>query len=182
MCDWIVIGIFQKNFHITFRCSYIKQREGDMGIETTLYIKRYHLKSLTAASCVTGRSKGMIISSLMLRLSKKHDIPSRMWTRVQYQKRENNADYHRLHVSLKPGEYEMFLDLRKVYKKSVSFLVAHAIDEYLDEIVSNIHQDPDNYPVFNYAMNRMIIDNVVNWILSWGVTAALLSHPVYCTT
>ncbi|HOT45033.1 MAG TPA: hypothetical protein PLM53_13025 [Spirochaetota bacterium] len=153
-----------------------------MKIETTLYIKQYHLKLLVAASCVTGRSKETIISSLMIRLSKEHNAYSRMWERVQYQKREKNAEYHRLHVCLKPGEYEMLLDLRKVFKKSVSLLVAHAIDEYLDEIVNAINKAPDNYPVINYAMNRMIIDNVINWILSWGVTAELLSHPIYCTT
>lgn len=156
--------------------------EGDMKIETTIIIKHYHLKLLAKASYLTGKPKCSIVSLLMLLLARERNLSPVMWERVQYQKRDNSEESHCLHVSLKPGEYEMFLDMRKIFKKSVSLLLAHAIDEYLDDIINSINSIPDNYQVMNYAMNRLIIDNVINWVFSWGVTTRLLSHPLYSTT
>ncbi len=153
-----------------------------MNIETTLNIKNYYFELLVNASIFTGRSKGSIISSLMLRLSRDHDRFSKMWEQIQYQKRVEKGGYHRLHIGLRPGEYELFLDLRKTFKKSVSLLVAQAIDEYLDEMVDSMKNNPDNYPLISYAMNKLIIDDIVNWVFSWGVTAKLMSHPIYCIT
>jgi hypothetical protein len=153
-----------------------------MIIETTIYIKNYYLCLLAKASKVSGRSKRSIISSLMFRLSRDHDVLAKTWEQIKYQKRGEIGGYHRLHISLKPGEYEMFLDLRKFFKQSVSLLVAHAIDEYLDDFINKIKSIPDNYPVINYALNKLVIDNVVSWVLSWGVTTKLLLHPIHRIT
>lgn len=156
--------------------------EFDMAIQTTINIKTDYLMLLADASLITGRSIRSIISLLMFRLSRDHDALVKTWEQVRYQKREESDNYHCLHLGLKPGEYEMFLDLRKFFKQSVSLLVAHAIDAYLDDIIANTKKMPDNYPEINYILKKIIIDNVVNWVLSWGVTTKMLSHPIHCVT
>ncbi len=153
-----------------------------MKIQTTINIKNYYLKLLDNAALVTGQSRRFIISSLMLRISMDHDALVKTWEQIEYQKKGNSSDYHRLHIGLKPAEYELFLDLRKFFKQSVSLLLTHAIDEYLDEMIKAYNNSTDNYPVVNYILKRIIIDNVVSWILSWGVTRKLLAHPLYSVT
>lgn len=153
-----------------------------MTIKTTVNIRNDYLKLLADASGITGRSKGSIVCLLLFRLSMDHDDLVRAWEQIRYQKRGGSDNYHRLHIGLKPGEYEMLLDLRKFFKQSVSLLVAHAIDTYLDEVISNFTRIPENYPEINYILKKMVIDNVVNWVVSWGVTIKLLSHPIHCIT
>ncbi|OHD63030.1 MAG: hypothetical protein A2176_09420 [Spirochaetes bacterium RBG_13_51_14] len=77
---------------------------------------------------------------------------------------------------LKPDEYEFFLDLRKVFKQSVSRLVAYAIDKYLDEITQKIRKGSDNYRFKNYAISRIIIEGVICWVLYWGVPRKLIAE------
>ena len=63
-------------------------------------------------------------------------------------------------------EYEYFLDLRKLLKKSISAIVAYAVKKYFKGIIkSNI---TDNYPFKNYVIIKETINNVITWRLFWG--------------
>ncbi len=140
-----------------------------MQIETTIYIHEDTLVRLRKATTITGRPFRLIISVLLRRYAEDNTGSSIQWTRVSYQKRDAVDSWHRLHLQLHPDEYEFFLDLRKVFKRSVSACVAIAIDNYLDDILDNIKNNIDNYRYKNYSFTRIIIDDVVCWILSWGV-------------
>ncbi len=140
-----------------------------MRIETTILIKTDLLEKLTKASVVTGESRGSIVSALLRRYAIDNERCSVQWSRVRYQGRNEGQAWHRLHLVLNPDEYEFFLDLRKVFKKSVSSCVTEAIVGYLDEMLYKIKNNTDNYRYKNYSFCRVILDGVICWILSWGV-------------
>ena len=108
-----------------------------MLIETTILIKTELLQKLTKASIMTGKSRGFIISALLRRYADDNTRFSVQWSRVRYQDRDDEKSWHRLHLILNPDEYEFFLDLRKVFKRSVSACIADAIVMYLDMMYVN---------------------------------------------
>jgi len=140
-----------------------------MMIETTILINAGLLQKLTKVSINTGVSRGSIISVLLKRYAIDNERCSVQWSRVKYQERNAGEARHRLHLMLNPDEYEFFLDLRKVFKKSVSSCVAESIIKYLDEMLCKIKSNTDNYRYKNYSFCRVTLDGVVCWILSWGV-------------
>lgn len=146
-----------------------------MFIQTTINIKCNNLEKLLKATLITGKSKTYILSCLMNRLSKDITILERYWSRIQYQQRSNKKVWRCVHVSIRQDEYEFFIDLRKIYKSSVSFLIAYGIEKYLDEIVRKILNSVDNYSYRNYILSRVVISGVVCWILYWGLPDILLS-------
>ncbi|HOT43857.1 MAG TPA: hypothetical protein PLM53_05345 [Spirochaetota bacterium] len=148
-----------------------------MNIDTTININSHVYGLLSKAIVLTGYSKNQIISSLMRRIGDDHDAMIATWTRIRYQKRGNKEDWRQLHLTLRPDEYEFFLDLRKVFKFSVSCLVAYAVEKYLDEILKKLYKGDDNYRYKNYMFQRIIVDGVVCWMLSWGIPQSIVvSH------
>ena len=68
-------------------------------------------------------------------------------------------------------EYELFIDLRKFCKQSVSRLVACAIQQYLDKIIADMQGKTDDYPSISYLMEKVIKDGATCWILTWGISS-----------
>lgn len=66
----------------------------------------------------------------------------------------------------------MFIDLRKVCKRSVSLLVDIAIESYLSEVIEGFTGKDkcgmDNYPYHHYVIIGETIENVVCWRIYWG--------------
>jgi hypothetical protein len=146
-----------------------------MDIETTINLNSYIFSLISRAAMLTGLSKRDIISCVMRRLGDDYEKMTITWARVRYQKRDENPKWHLIHITLKPDEYEYFLDLRKVFKFSVSCLIAIAVEKYLDEIMKILNENIDNYRYCNYLFTRRIIDGVVCWILSWGIPRRLIA-------
>lgn len=69
--------------------------------------------------------------------------------RLRHQKRSVRRNGRVVHVSLPPELYEMCMDLRKLFKCSVSLVLAEEIEKYLDEVSSD--QKMDKY-VRTYAI------------------------------
>ncbi len=146
-----------------------------MYIDTTININTSIFGMISRAVLLTGQPKNLIISSVMRRLADDYERLVQPWSRVRYQKRDAAGNWRLMHLSLKPDEYEFFLDLRKVFKFSVSCLIANAIEKYLDEILNKIHRGADNYWYENYMFSCVIVDGVICWILSWGVPRTLIA-------
>ena len=152
-----------------------------MKVDTTINISFDLMELLDKAVFLTGKSRSMIISLLMVRLAQCHDRHISKWKRVRYQTRCNRSNYRRMHIYLKEQEYELYIDLRKFCKQSVSRLVAHAIYLYLDQITDNTHEKTDNYPAINYQMEKVIKDGSTCWILTWGISIKPANRG-YCIT
>jgi hypothetical protein len=140
-----------------------------MIIETTVNIQMKVLNDLTRAAIITGLSKRDVISLLLKCLSGDQEKMVQSWRRVRYQKRLVEGDWRCLHVFLWPDEYEFFLDLRKVCKMSVSYLIAYAVANYLVEVINSFLKKPDNNRYKNYTIIGRVVDGIACWTYYWGV-------------
>jgi len=148
-------------------------------IDTTINIGGETLNSLDDAASRLGITRSGVISALMKRYSRRGDRERGAWMRVKYQERLKTGKRRKVHVRLKEDEYEFFVDSRKVFKFSVSFIVAQAVELFLVELLEEIKKDADSYRYRNYAMMEFIIDNVITRVYYWGIPTKtlLLPHP-----
>lgn len=91
---------------------------------------------------------------------------------VKYQKNIDGEEWKAVHVFFEARDYEMFIDMRKFFKWSVSALVAMAISKYLDEILidgkEGIKRHFDNYLVTDYHCSGKLDKNNICWHIIWG--------------
>lgn len=148
-----------------------------MIIETTVNIDVQFANDLTRASMITGAPKRDIISLLLKRLSNDQMRMVRPWKRIRYQNRAGGETWRCFHIMLWPDEYEFFLDLRKLCKMSVSFLISYAVSKYLDEVINSLIKRTDNNRYKNYTIIGRVVDGIVCWIYYWGVPQTLPGNP-----
>jgi hypothetical protein len=146
-----------------------------MSIETTINIKNVAFQRLCRASGTLGRPRRLLISWLLRRLADESKMPPASWSRIRYQERDEYKNWEKSHLYLTPAEYELFLDLKKVYKMSGSYLIAHAIDMYLNELLSMSGELADNYRFTNYGLSRRVVNRVVCWSQYWGIPPQLMN-------
>lgn len=147
-----------------------------MNIETTIHIQRNTLEMLERGAAITGRSRTLIIKMLMQRLMRDNQKMLQSHSRIRYQERDLKENWHRLHIVMSEYEYDYFLDMRKLYKMSVSLILAFAVRHYLDEVMNILldkHQITDNYLFRNYLLIKKIIDGVICWQIYWGIPRKL---------
>ena len=143
-----------------------------MIIETTVYIHKNTLVMLNRGAAVTGRARTFIIKLLMQRLMRDNHKMLQSHSRVRYQERADKEEWHRLHMVMNEYEYEYYLDMRKFFKMSVSYILAFAVRRYLDEVMNELIKGniiTDNYRFRNYIFIKKIIDDVICWQIYWCV-------------
>jgi hypothetical protein len=147
-----------------------------MVAETTVNIRIDMLAKLARAADYTGTSKSRLISALLryAAQNKRMFLPDAI--RVRYQERRGERDWHRLHVCIRRDEFEFYHDLRCLCKFSVSFLIAYAIERYLDEVIRLLMKDTDNYRYQNYAIYQVVDYGVICWVRCWGIPPRMLPH------
>jgi len=84
---------------------------------------------------------------------------------VQYQTRENTDTMQSISYHVQEDEYESFQDMRKLFKKSLSLILAEAVKKYLNNLLNN-RKKTDNYPHANYVIIKEMINTIVSWRLS----------------
>lgn len=148
-----------------------------METETTMCVRGETREKLEEASRVMGMSRGLLVSSLLNYASKRMHVERSSRGGIRYQERSGGVARGRMHLRLRCDEYEFFIDMRKVWKMSVSFLVAYAVEHFLDELIQKMIKNPDNYRYRNYAMTKVNIDDVTCWIFYWGIPQKLIKPP-----
>jgi hypothetical protein len=147
-----------------------------MFIETTMYVHINLMQKLNNGANATGRCITSIIKLLMQRVMEDNQKLLKSCSRVKYQERDVKENWHRLHLVLNEYEYEYYLDMRKFFKMSVSFILAYAVRRYLDEILCELHngnKNTDNYCYKNYIFVKNVIGKVICWKIYWGVPPKL---------
>lgn len=143
-----------------------------MLFETTMHIHTNTLEMLNRGAAITGRTRTFIIKLLMQRMMSDNQKLLQSHSRVKYQAREAKENWHQLHMSMNEYEYEYYLDMRKFFKMSVSFILAFAVRRYLDEVLNELLNDSnitDNYRYHNYIFIKKLIDGVICWQIYWGM-------------
>ena len=145
-----------------------------MPIESTLYVHKSILEKLERGSVISGRSRTFIIKQLMKRLMDDNQNMIRQSSRIKYQERDVKANWRVLHIVVNEYEYEYYLDMRKFYKMSVSFLLAYAVMQYLNKIINELFDNnTDNYLYRNYIFTKETADGIVCWQIYWGLPLKL---------
>ena len=145
-----------------------------MNIETTVNLNKDIVEVLSKVSKTAGCSKTSIIVLLLKRLMTDSNRLAKSFLPVKYQEKDPLCNWHKLHIHLNEYEYEYCLDMRKLFKMSVSLLVAYAVGMYLSEIINrlletDIKKITDNYPPQNYILIREVIDSIICWRIYWGI-------------
>jgi hypothetical protein len=137
---------------------------------TTLNINVDIFSRISTAATKLGKPRREVIVLLLMRIMQNHSMPHRGFTTVKYQPDDDKDKWHPFQICIRPDENEFFMDLRKFCKYSVSYLVAIAVEKYLDQLVDDaggtgIH----NYVYYrNYVIYREVVDGVISWRLYWG--------------
>ena len=144
---------------------------------TTINIDLPYLKKLTSASIVLSTSRTAIISALLNHMSRKklHHLASKLG--IEYQPRLLDHQWHVFHIKLTRDEYDFFQDMRRICKMSISYLIAFAIQNYLNELIKLFRGKIDSYRYHNYAIIQNTIGNVISWAIYWGIPEKLLEVP-----
>jgi hypothetical protein len=134
-------------------------------IRTTMYINKLLLKRLIAAADTIDVTKDQMISLLLSRIIRNNsfepqifDAQERHFKPVEYQKSLSCTVWKTEHIKFEPVFYKKALDLRRNFKFSVSWFIAYAIRNYLDELVEEMlnPKDPENI-ADNYNQNSVYI-------------------------
>ncbi|MFC1671353.1 hypothetical protein ACFL20_13250 [Spirochaetota bacterium] len=143
-------------------------------IETTININNEILELVSITAKKTGLSRTRIITNLLKQVMNDNwkKIPTSC--SIKYQNKDPKQNWHKFHIRIREDDYEYFLDLRKLLKKSVSYILAYAVREYISEIRKG--KLTDNYLYRNYVIVKEIIDNIICWKFFWGLPPNLKDH------
>ena len=144
-----------------------------MTIDTTVSIRNDIAELVTEMAAREGISRSAMISMLLRGYARRGPVPAKAWERVRYQARMKDGQWSRIHVRLRGDEYEFFIDLRKVLKLSVSYIIAIAVKKYGMSSTKKFAKDTDNYRYHNYAMLHFQEEYVHCWLFCWGIPPKL---------
>lgn len=156
-----------------------------MTTQTTINMNTILLIEIGRASKQLNISKTAIIRLL---LKKFHDEADKMQifkSPVRYQPRDENGNWTLFHLNLHEDEYELCQDLRKIFKMSLSFIIAVAVKKHLKKIIvtcsnKTASQINDIYMFRNYFFSSEIINGIRKITIYWGITDfEMLLHDNY---
>jgi hypothetical protein len=119
-----------------------------MKIRTTANIDRNIWGRICEAAELCGISTHQLVHVLFKIMIREKPLKFRFNRSVEYQPRRNLNQWKCFHMELSEAVYESCMDMRKLMKLSVSFLLNYAVEVYLDRAVAEIMDGSasDNYP------------------------------------
>lgn len=135
-------------------------------METTLNVHLDMLEKITRAARALGISRSEIIIILLKKVMDETTKPDCLWKLVKYQRKRKPDEWHGFHLTVRPDDYEYFLDLRKLLKMSLSLILSYAVYKYLDKLIKK--DITDNYRYNHYIIMEKRIDSIPCWIFIWG--------------
>ncbi len=143
-------------------------------IKTTYVMKHDVREALDRAMVRTGLGRDELLVLAVEKTLQNHTEHEEEEGSIVYQERSPVGTKSRGHVKLGKMEYEFFQDMRKFFKKSISFIIAISIVRYLDVVVQNIIngkkcEKKDNYPEYKYTILKKCIETDVFWLIYWGL-------------
>jgi hypothetical protein len=135
-------------------------------METTINLHIDNLTKITHAAELCGISRSETIMLIIKEMMNHIPDADRIGNMVRYQNRSNPDEWHTFHIQVRMDEYEYLLDLRKLFKMSVSLIIAYAVERYLKKLIKL--KGTDNYRFKNYVVIREVVDSIICWRLYWG--------------
>jgi len=147
-----------------------------MIVKTTIHINSTIKGKLIRAAVKTPFTESEIITKVMKSMMNKMKPLSKYSRPVEYQKLPEGAMWERVHVRWLLRDYDYFNDMRKLCRKSVSYLVSLAISEYIDELLKD--ENIDNYQFTSYILITREKDDIISWEVYWDFPQTL-NLPTY---
>ncbi len=135
-------------------------------MDTTLNISVDMLYQINKAAKANRISRTEMILLLIKKTAANIPNPGKIGSLVRYQGRRNSEDWHVFHIKIREDMYEYCLDLRKLLKKSLSLILAHAVKRFLKKPLKR--KIADNYLCKSYFIIKKIIDTAIIWKFIWG--------------
>ncbi len=144
-----------------------------MIIKTTLYIHNNILRRIHKFVGKNKKLRSNLIISLLKRAMRDNKKMIKGFMSVKYQQKDSANEWNIIHIAFKEDDYEYFIDMRKLYKMSVSLILAYAVRKYLFQMMTKEMGRfmSDNYYPRNYLLSRYIIGGIICWKLHWGFPA-----------
>lgn len=143
-------------------------------METTLNIRHSIMIMIDAAAKLQGVSSSAMIMRILKEYIHTCKAQVRLGRLVQYQERDADEEYHEFHFYLRADEYEYLSDSRKLFKLSVSLMVALAAKKFLFD--KKNFNNTDNCPFYNYIIIKEEIDHLICWRSIWGYTDVIAKY------
>ncbi len=155
-----------------------------MNIDTTYVMCNDVIALLIDAEEQTKCPKEELLVLSMRMMINDYELYERDDGRIEYQKRfddESGEPIKKQRVKMKVNirEYNYYQDMRRIFRRSISLVMAIAVRNYLAKIVAALLcENPDvvladTYPFENYAIMGKCIDNIPTWRIWWGVPSKL---------
>ena len=134
-------------------------------IHTTFnfHISTYNLLGYLAGRL--NRSRSSVIKAAMQLQSGEANAEEMPAQAASYQNRDSRENWKTFHIDLTPEEYEYFFDMRKLFKLSVSFLIALALRKYGWRLSGD---DVDKNIFAQYKFVQEIHYGIKFFITCWG--------------
>ncbi len=139
-------------------------------IKSSVNINIEKLSLLENFSKVNELSVNDVVVLLMRKILKDGNYNVKKFSAVKYQDIDPDKNWDTLTVFFEDVDYELFTDMRKFFKFSVSFLLAKAIDLFLDKILSEIKEILLNYEVSDWDLRRDDMKTGGIWTIFWKKT------------
>lgn len=137
-------------------------------IRTSINIHEHIHKKIVRAARTAGTSQHDIIMRLIMRMMQHVDDFQGDFTTAKYQGDDPDGRWHCFTIRLRPDENEYCVDLRKVCKRSVSLILALAVEKYLDALIDSSNSVHNYVRFSNYVIRRYTIEGIICIQLCWG--------------
>lgn len=116
-------------------------------MKTRIYMKHdIHIMLKQTAADMGMSSKKLMVMAMREYLQKRVN-KKQVYRPVTYQSGSVGETWHNFHIDLEAEDYEIFTDMRNVYKMSVSLIVALAVGWFINTLKKSIiTKRMDNYP------------------------------------
>ncbi len=158
--------------------------EATMNITTTCVMRDDVIALLADAEETTKMPKEELLLLSMRKMMKNYEAYERTDGRIEYQKRFDDdtgkrMKKQRVKMKVHSFDYNYYQDMRRIFRRSISLVMAIAVMTYLAEIGEKILNKEieevlaDTYPFQNYAIMGKCIENIPTWRIWWGVPEKL---------
>jgi len=138
-----------------------------MNFETTLNIREDLLATLDSATERMNISRSALVSILLKKYASSNQAGAKAFTRLMYQKSDDNVRFTTKSLYLRKDAYELWCNVRIVFKLSASLLIARAIKLYLEKIL-NDPASPYNYCSM-YVTTTTYHNKCCSFQTIWGI-------------
>ena len=153
-----------------------------MGIRTTLNIRIELLEKLKVVKDAYNVPFNRLVSMLLEKAKEWKDNKNAIKTfkTHKYQDRAPKDKWHKLHLTLKEDLYEQCFDMRRLYRRSISLILAICINKYLEimkiELEKEAKSDDKDKNTDNYSEGYLLsckeISGIFTYSVFWGIPDA----------